>query len=74
MTNTFSITIDGTIDWYKKHFLLYMAASPEMRKESKKHWIGCHKKNMESGNEYLIIFSAKILAGMMLADDMIAQL
>jgi hypothetical protein len=43
------------------------------RKASREHWIKCHKKNVDSGREDMIIFSGSILAMIALADHEIEE-
>ena len=40
----------------------YRSASPELRAASKAYWIKCHRQNLESGRQDMIIFTAQILA------------
>ena len=47
----------------------YRAASPEVRAESKAHWIKCHRQNLESGRQDMIIFTAQILAQIAIVDN-----
>ena len=62
------------MNYYKDYFLRYIAAEPHIRKASKKHWLTCHAKNVASGRKDLIIFSAKMLGSIALADDMLEKL
>lgn len=62
------------MEWYKDHFLAYIKAAPEVREESRKHWIRCHKENISSGREDLIIFSAKMLGSICLAEEFLKEL
>lgn len=62
------------MNYYKDYFLRYIAADIETRKESRQHWLKCHAQNIASGREDLIIFSAKILGAISLADDMLGKL
>lgn len=47
----------------------YRAASPELRAASKAHWIKCHRQNLESGRQDMIIFTAQILAQFAIVDS-----
>lgn len=47
----------------------YRAASPELRAASKAHWIKCHRQNLKSGRQDLIIFTAQILAQIAIVDS-----
>lgn len=47
----------------------YRAASPELRAASKAHWIKCHRQNLESGRQDMIIFTAQILAQIAIVDS-----
>ena len=58
------------MEYYKKYLVRYMLADAETRNAAKKHWIKCHKDNMKSGREDMIIFSAKMLASITLAEDL----
>lgn len=70
-----NIHIDGKLDWYTRYFLMYVSASEENRRAAKKHWIECHKRNMALNNrDDLTIYSAKILASIALAEDVLNQL
>ncbi len=62
------------MNYYKDYFLRYIAADEATRAESRQHWLKCHAHNIASGREDLIIFSAKILAAISLADDMLGKL
>ncbi len=62
------------MNYYKNYFLQYIAAPEAIREESRRHWLKCHAENVLSGREDLIIFSAKILASIALADDMLNKL
>lgn len=60
------------MDYYKTFFARYINSDAETRAASRDHWIKCHIKNIESGREDLIIFSAKILAAITMADAMLS--
>ena len=62
------------MNYYKDYFLRYISANKETREASRHHWLKCHAENVLSGREDLIIFSAKILASISLADDMLEKL
>lgn len=62
------------MEWYKNHFLLYMAQDEKTREASRRHWLKCHAENMASGRDEMIIFSAKMLAGIALADDILEKI
>lgn len=62
------------MNYYKNYFLRYISANEATRKASRQHWLKCHAENVLSGREDLIIFSAKILASISLADDMLEKL
>lgn len=62
------------MNYYKDYFLRYIAADSATRAESRQHWLKCHAQNIASGREDLIIFSAKILGAISLADDMLGKL
>ena len=62
------------MNYYKNYFLRYISASAAEREESRQHWLKCHAENICSGRDDLIIFSAKILAAISLADDMLEKL
>lgn len=62
------------MNYYKDYFLRYISANTAVREASRKHWLKCHAENVLSGREDLIIFSAKILASISLADDMLEKL
>lgn len=47
----------------------YRAASPELRAASKAHWIKCHRQNLESGRQDMIIFTAQILAQIAIVEN-----
>lgn len=64
-------TVKDHVDYYKQYAVRYMIADETTRKASKDHWTKCHARNIASGREDLIIFSAKILAAIALADTMI---
>lgn len=57
-------------EYYHTYFLRYLAASPELREASRQHWTRVHAENVLSGREDLIIFSAKMLGAIALADAM----
>lgn len=52
----------------------YITESAAEREESRQHWLKCHAENICSGRDDLIIFSAKILAAISLADDMLEKI
>ena len=47
----------------------YRAASPELRAASKAHWFKCHKENLASGRQDMIIFTAQILAQISMVEN-----
>lgn len=51
-----------TKSYYESLGERYRAASPEVRAASKAHWLKCHKENLASGRQDMIIFTAQILA------------
>ena len=57
-------------DYYEFWLDRYMMADAETRKASKEHWIQKHKENLAAKRSDLIIFSAKMLATVTLADDL----
>ena len=59
------------MDYYKTYMMRYIMADTATRAASKKHWTECHIKNMASGRDDLIIFSAKILGAIAAAEDLI---
>lgn len=59
------------MDYYKTYMMRYLISDAETRAESKKHWTECHIKNIASGREDLIIFSAKILGAIAVAEKLI---
>ena len=59
------------MDYYKTYMTRYIMADTETRAASKKHWIECHIENIASGREDLIIFSAKILGAIAVAEELI---
>ena len=59
-------------NYYHEYYERFLAADARTRAESKAHWIACHKKNIASGRDDLIIFSAKILAAIALAENKLA--
>ena len=59
------------MDYYKTYLMRYLMADAEARAASKKHWTECHIKNIASGREDLIIFSAKILGAIAAAEELI---
>ena len=50
------------MNYYEQAQMRYASATAEQRKASRDHWLKCHKENLESGREDLIIFSAQMLA------------
>lgn len=56
------------MDYYKTFFIRYLASDERTRTESREHWQKCHIENVRAGREDLIIFSAKILAAIQVAD------
>ena len=50
------------MNYYEQYKERYAAADEETRKASKDHWQRVHAKNLASGRQDLIIFSAQILA------------
>lgn len=56
------------MSYYKQIAIRYMLADADMRKQSRDHWMECHKRNVLSKREDLIIFSAQILAAYDLVD------
>ena len=48
--------------YYRQWANAYRACTPEQREQSKTHWVKCHRENLKSGREDLIMFSAAILA------------
>lgn len=58
-------------DYYEYWLPKYMMADKATREASKKHWIKCHKENLKAKREDLIIFSAKMLATITLADELL---
>lgn len=59
-------------NYYKTYYDRYLAADARTRAESKAHWIACHKKNIASGRDDLIVFSGQILAEIALAENKLA--
>ena len=59
------------MDYYKTYMMRDIMADTETRAASKKHWTECHIKNMASGRDDLIIFSAKILGAIAAAEELI---
>ena len=47
----------------------YRAASPEVRAASKAHWLKCHRENLASGRQDMIIFTAQILAQISMVEN-----
>lgn len=58
-----------TKSYYESVGERYRAASPELRAASKAHWIKCHRQNLESGRQDMIIFTAQILAQIAIVDS-----
>ena len=58
------------MDFYKQYMMRYMMADVETRKSAKQHWVKCHLENVASGRDDLIIFSAKILGAIDVADEL----
>ena len=59
------------MNYYKTYFFRYLHADEATRKASIEHWTRCHAKNVLSGREDLIIFSAKMLGSAVLAQKYI---
>lgn len=57
------------MDFYKNQMENYRKASQEAKEASKRHWIRCHRENLNSGRNDLIIFSARIIANMAIVDS-----
>ena len=55
--------------YYEDHFLKYLTAPQETRQASREHWLKCHAENLKNKRDDLIIFSAKMLASIDLADE-----
>lgn len=47
----------------------YRESSPELRAASKAHWLKCHRQNLESGRQDMIIFTAQILAQIAIVEN-----
>lgn len=58
------------MDFYKQYMERYMMADVGTRKSAKQHWVKCHLENVASGRDDLIIFSAKILGAIDVADEL----
>lgn len=56
------------MEYYKKYLERYMNADSNLRRQAKEHWTIVHAQNLESGRDDLIVFSAKMLASITLAD------
>ena len=61
------------LHYYEMHFVRYLQADKETRKASRDHWLKCHRENIKADRDDLIIFSAKMLASIDLADAIIAD-
>ena len=58
------------MDFYKQYMVRYMMADVGTRKRAKQHWAKCHLENVASGRDDLIVFSAKILGAIDVADEL----
>ena len=58
------------MDFYKQYMERYMMADVGTRKSAKQHWVKRHLENVASGRDDLIIFSAKILEAIDVADEL----
>ena len=59
--------------FYERYFLMYLEASQEQRDEAKRHWMMCHRQNIKADRQDLIIFSAKILFMIDMAQEYIER-
>ena len=58
------------MDFYRRYQELYLAADETLRQAAKKHWLKVHAENLEKENRNdLVIFSAQMLAAIMLAEN-----
>ena len=58
-----------TKPYYESMGERYRSATPEVRAASKDHWLKCHKENLASGRQDMIIFTAQILAQISLVEN-----
>ena len=58
------------MDFYKQYMVRYMMADAGTRKSAKQHWVKCHLENVASERDDLIVFSAKILGAIDVADKL----
>lgn len=61
------------MDFYKQYMMRYMMTDTESRRSAKQHWVKCHLENVASGRDDLIIFSAKILGAIDIADEILSS-
>lgn len=59
------------MDYYNTYILRYLLANNDTRNASKQHWLKCYRKAIESNDEANIIYCARIIASIALADDYI---
>lgn len=62
--------------YYNTYILRYLMADQKTRQASKKHWLKCHRENIEKSNgsletDFLLQQSAMMLASISLADEYI---
>lgn len=73
ITELFNLSYAKNPDFYNTRIMLYIEADSESREISKKHWQKCHAANLALGREDMIIFTAKILAAIEIAEAIIAE-
>ena len=57
-----------TTNYYATYAIRYYEADQQTRNDAKRHWQECHADNLRSGREDLIIFSAKMLGSIEMAE------
>ena len=73
VTELFNRNYAENPDFYSNYTVRFIESDSTTREESKAHWQNMHAKNLASGREDMIIFTAKILAAIEIAEAIIAE-